>query len=211
MNTQTSKTPTTTSHTANQSTATGKNKAPSGLSAPSLQDVFPESANAIGSHQETLATSDTGQEKGAQLKKVKGHKEQKINRGGRRKLHQKDRRLVKLQLHVTHEEYEKLQAQFQTSGQRHISEYLRRLVLDHGKTKILINKSALIRQLDKIGTDISRIGNNINQLAKYANIQHKTGKTDQRTMARFNRNMEKYLLEQQELAKAYRALVRGED
>jgi hypothetical protein len=112
---------------------------------------------------------------------------------------------------VTQEEYEKLQAQFQSSGQRYISEYLRRLVLDRSKAKRLINKSALIRQLDKIGTEISRIGNNINQLAKYANIQHKTGKTDQRTMIRFSSNMEKYLIKQQELVKAYRALVRSED
>jgi hypothetical protein len=141
--------------------------------------VFPESANSISSHQETNSLFGTEQGKGAQLQNVKGQKEQKISRGGRKKLHQKNRRLVKLQLHVTSEEHEKLQMQFQSSGQRYISEYLRRLVLDHGKTKSLINKSALIRQLAKIVTEISRIGNNINLLAKYANIQHKTGKTDQ--------------------------------
>jgi hypothetical protein len=112
---------------------------------------------------------------------------------------------------VTQDEYDQLKVFWQASGQKFISDYLRRMVLDQGKAKNLINKSALIKQLDKTGTILSKIGSNINQLARYANIQMKTGKIDQRTLSRFNQYMEHYLEEQRNLVRAYRALTRNKE
>ena len=87
---------------------------------------------------------------------------------------------------------------------------MRVLVLNEKKNHSIINNVALINHLDVIGKEIGRIGNNINQLARYANIQIKSGKMDLRTMAKFTDQMDKYLQERRELAKAYRALVRSE-
>lgn len=211
MKTQTPNPQTITSQTANHLTVEGKMKAPIGTPAPLLQDVFPESASTTDSTQKTLAPSDTGQGKRAQLENEKGQKRQKSRPGGRRKLNASERREIKLQLHVTKDEYDLLKTLWQASGQRFISDYLRSMVLEPGKAKNLVNNSALIRQLDKTGTTLSKIGSNINQLARYANIQMKTGKIDQRTMVQFNLRMDQYLREQKELSKAYRALVRSED
>jgi hypothetical protein len=83
------------------------------------------------------------------------------------------------------------------------------LILDRGKARSITNKKELIKQLDVIGTQISKIGYNINQIAKYANIQIKSGKIDQRTMGRFNNLMEDYLKEERHLINAYRALARN--
>ena len=69
----------------------------------------------------------------------------------------------------------------------------------------------LIKQLDRLGVQIGRIGNNINQVAKYANIQNKSGKVDQNTMIRFEKLMQGYLKEQRNLINAYRALVRNKE
>jgi hypothetical protein len=211
MKTQTPNPRSTTSQTANHLTAEGKMKAPTGMPELSLQDVFPESDRTADSYQETNSLFGNEQGKGAQLQKGKEQKRPKSIPGGRKKLDASERREIKLQLHMTKGEYDQLRALWQASGQKFISDYLRSMVLNQGKAKNLINKSALIRQLDKTGAALTKIGGNINQLAIYANIQMKTGKTDQRTMVQFNTRMEEYLQEQKELSKAYRALVRSVD
>ena len=86
---------------------------------------------------------------------------------------------------------------------------MRILILDKRKSGFITNKKELIKQLDAIGTQISKIGNNINQIAKYANIQIKTNKVDQRTLERFNKHMEAYLQEKRNLINAYRTLARN--
>jgi hypothetical protein len=61
---------------------------------------------------------------------------------------------------------------------RYLSDYLWLLILNERTEGSIANKQELIKQLDKIGSQISRIGNNINQIAKYANNQLKSGKID---------------------------------
>ena len=68
----------------------------------------------------------------------------------------------------------------------------------------------LIKHLDNLGLAINRIGNNINQLAKYANIQIKSGKVNTSVIIDFIKVMDKYVQKRRELAKAYRALVRND-
>ena len=68
----------------------------------------------------------------------------------------------------------------------------------------------LIKHLDNVGLAINRIGNNINQLAKYANIQIKSDKVNTSVIIDFIRVMDKYIQKRRELAKTYRALVRNE-
>ena len=83
-------------------------------------------------------------------------------------------------------------------------------MLDDQKSNSIINNVELIKNLDLIGTEIGRLGNNINQLAKYANIQIKSGKVNTSVIIDFIGVMDRYMKERRELAKAYRALVRNE-
>ena len=94
------------------------------------------------------------------------------------------------------------------SGRRFLSDFLRALILDDKQRQRFTDQVELIKKLDTLGASLGKIGNNINQLAKYANIQLKTGKMDPRTLDRYNLLMEQFLKEQQELSKAYRALAR---
>ena len=80
---------------------------------------------------------------------------------------------------------------------------MRAQILDKNKSNSIIISVELIKHLDVIVKEIGRIGTNINQLAKYANIQIKSGKVDQKTMIRFTDQMNSYLQERRELAKAY--------
>jgi hypothetical protein len=189
--------------------AEGKRKGESYGPALSLQDVFSDSANLEGMQQKTSCQSEIGQEKGAQLEKHGERKPNKISKGGRRQLHQDQKRRIKLQMHVTKMEYEKLKDQFRSTGIRYLSDYLRLLILDKRRAGQITNKKELIRQLDGLGTQISKTGNNINQIAKYANIQVKSDKVDRNTLINFNQEMAQYLTLQQELTKAYRALIRS--
>ena len=115
----------------------------------------------------------------------------------------------KLQMHVTEQEFGKISDLYQHSGKKTLSDFMRVLVLDEKKNNSIRNNVELIQHLDSIGIELARIGNNINQLAKYANIQILSGKMDRRTMDKFNAQMEQYLQERSELAKAYRAMVRN--
>jgi hypothetical protein len=185
--------------------AEGKRKGESYREAVSLQDVFSDSGSATGSSQKTSCPSEPGQGKETQLEKKVGRKQ----RGGRRRLEQNQKRRIKLQAHVTSMEYEKLNDQFRASGIRYLSDYLRLLILDSRRSVNITNKQELIKKLDVIGTQIGKIGNNINQIAKYANIQLKSGKIDQRTLERFNKHMEDYLKEERNLINANTALARN--
>ena len=166
MRAETSKQPENTPSQLIRKIAEGKRKGESSREALSLQDVFSDSGNASGSSQKTSLPSDTERRKRTQLK----GKSKRKPTGGRRRLEQNQKRAIKLQMHVTAMEYEKLNDQFRASRIRYLSDYLRLLILDEKRSGSITNKQELIKQLDGIGSQISKIGNNINQIAKYANI-----------------------------------------
>lgn len=189
------------------SLAIGKGKGESGLPEPWLQDVFSDSANPEGKQKKTSRPFESEQGKGAQLEGDHQPKSRK-SMGGRKKLDRSERKSIKLQLHVTAEEFSMLENQHRMSGRRFLSDFLRALILDQKQMQRFTDQVELIKKLDMLGTSLGKIGNNINQLAKYANIQLKTRKMDPRTLDRYNLLMEQYLKEQRELSKAYRALAR---
>lgn len=173
--------------------AEGKRKEESYGPALSLQDVFSDSGNASGSSQKTSRQFKSELEKEAQLEGKGRRKSRRKVKGGRRKLLDGQKREVKLQLHVTQAEYEKLNDQFRSTGIRYLSDYLRLLILGKRRAGHITNKKELICHLDSLGIQIGKTGNNINQIAKYANIQQKSGKVDRNTLINFNQQMSQYL------------------
>ena len=113
-------------------------------------------------------------------------------------------------MHVTKSECKKIEDLYQAAGKKFIPDFMRELILNEHKSNSIINNVELIKRLDVIGKEFGRIGNNINQLAKYANIQIKTGKVDPKTMVRFSNQMDIYLQERRKMTKSYRALARNE-
>ena len=130
--------------------------------------------------------------------------------GGRENLPAIELKTKKLQIHLTELEYTKIQVLYHASGKKTLSDFMRALVLDEKKSGFIRNNVELIKHLDNLWLAISRIGNNINQLAKYANIQIKSGKVNTSVIIDFMEVMDKYMQARRELAKAYRALVRNE-
>lgn len=75
-------------------------------------------------------------------------------------------------------------------------------------TKMLVNAKELMGRLDEIGTELGRAGNNINQLARHANVLNKKGMLAAGTFADLNRLISSYIEVQQELEKILRQLIR---
>lgn len=75
-------------------------------------------------------------------------------------------------------------------------------------TKMLVNSKDLMKQLDFIGAELGRSGNNINQLARHANVLHKRGMLGYEVTTEFNSLFTAYVKVQQELEKLFRQIIR---
>ncbi len=155
---------------SNRIFAVGKRKEESDSPALSLQDVFSDPANLEGMQQKTSCLSANEQENEAQLR-VKKIRKSKHQRGGRKKIPPVELKTKKLQMYMTVEEYNTFLKQYKLSGRNTMADYLRTLVLDEKSARSMVDRVLLIRHLDFSGTQAARIGNNINQLAKYAIIK----------------------------------------
>lgn len=137
-------------------------------------------------------------------------RQKKHNCGGRTKLQEVQRKKRKLQMHVTESEYVKLETLCLLSGRKTMSDFMRDIILHEETANKLTNKMELLSHLDQVGREMAKIGNNINQLARYANIQIKSGKTDTKTIIDFIGIIDKYMQTRRDLTKANRSLVRNE-
>ena len=88
------------------------------------------------------------------------------------------------------------------------TELIRMRILSDAKTTV-INSKALIRNLDDIGAEMGRVGNNINQLAKHANILKLQNALTPMVAERFNLLFEDYIQVQQMLETALRKIIRA--
>lgn len=78
----------------------------------------------------------------------------------------------------------------------------------HQSRQRVANAKDLISHLDLIGAEMGRAGNNINQLARYANILRKQNILSEAVTERFNQLLETYLRNQTDLEAALRKMIR---
>ena len=80
-------------------------------------------------------------------------------------------------------------------------------VLQHSK-KMLVNTTEIMKLLDSIGTEIGRSGNNINQLAKHANIMQQQGMLHAVLIRDLIPLLTEYVRLQRELEQSIRQLIK---
>lgn len=114
-------------------------------------------------------------------------------------------RLIKAKL--TDEEFSKLQEIQKASGMNRM-ELIRRRVLGGGAV-VAVNTVELLTALDTIGAELGRAGNNINQLARHANILNRQGRLAPEVVSEFNRMFTDYIRTQRKLEKNFRQLLRA--
>jgi hypothetical protein len=87
------------------------------------------------------------------------------------------------------------------------SDLIRRALLSNAP-KVLVNAKEMLRLLDAIGLELARSGNNLNQLARYANILNKRSMLSPVVVERFNYLFETYLSQQKDLDSSLRKVLR---
>jgi hypothetical protein len=87
------------------------------------------------------------------------------------------------------------------------SDLIRRALLSNAP-KVLVNAKEMLRLLDAIGLELARSGNNLNQLARYANILKKRSMLSPVVVERFNYLFETYLSQQKDLDSSLRKVLR---
>ena len=116
------------------------------------------------------------------------------------------KRTKKVDVRFTEEEYLVIVA-LEKSLAVSKTELIRMRVLNRSSAMV-INANAMIDQLDLIGAELGRTGNNINQLARYANTLHKRGLLSVQIMDRFEILFHKHIEIQNLLEVSLRKIIR---
>jgi len=131
----------------------------------------------------------------AELKKVAGRPKK-----------EREKRVRKIDARFTQTEYDLVLAMETTLGITKTE--LVRVRLLNGSERMLLNTRELISQMDVIGAEMGRIGNNINQLAKHAHIMRLSGEMPVYIAEKFNALFEDYLDSQRRLEVVFRKIIR---
>lgn len=116
------------------------------------------------------------------------------------------KRIKKIDTRFTEDEYQIICGLEKALGLTKTELVRQRLLSNAGL--LVVNAKELIVLLDQVGTEMGRCGNNINQLAKYANILKKRGVLSPVVVERFNVLFEQYLKNQQALDTSLRKVFR---
>ncbi|QEM07220.1 plasmid mobilization relaxosome protein MobC [Mucilaginibacter rubeus] len=87
------------------------------------------------------------------------------------------------------------------------TELIRMRVLENAE-KVVLNSRELLGYLDHIGAEMGRVGNNINQLARHANLLKLQKAMHPGIILKFEELFEEYLHIQQQLEIALRKIIR---
>ncbi len=127
------------------------------------------------------------------------------NKPGRpEKLTGKRTKIIKAKL--TEDEFNQILAIEKALGINRM-ELIRTRVL-HQSDKILINGIALLKELDMLGAEMGRSGNNINQLARHANVLNNRGLLSESIVIEFNSLFRDYVRIRNDTEKALRQIIR---
>lgn len=128
----------------------------------------------------------------------------KSRHGGRPPKAPMKKRTAEIKARCLVEEKEKIKFLAKESG-LNISDYVLKKSLDQ---KVWGNYKELHREIHSIGTEFSRVGNNINQLARHANTLEKIGQLDKFSVERLNLMLIDYLNKHDEVRVVLRKIVR---
>jgi len=124
---------------------------------------------------------------------------------GRPELQQgKKERFIRARL--TEDEYNKLITLEKELGMNHTD--LIRYRLLGSQHKQLVNAREVLTRLDIMGAELGRAGNNINQLARHANILNKRGRLDEMVVKEFNLLLREYARIRNDTEKSLRHIIR---
>lgn len=128
----------------------------------------------------------------------------KKNKGGRPPLEEADRKQSIIKIYCQPLEKETILKEAKSSGLS-VSDYAKRRLFGQ---KIIMNYYDLFKDLHEIGTEFSKAGNNINQLAKHANVLNKMGKLDKSVVDMLSLLLDDYIKKKEDVRVVLRKVIR---
>jgi len=119
---------------------------------------------------------------------------------------QKNNRVFRFELRLTENEKAQFLALEKSLGINR-SEIVRNRVLNHS-SRILVDSKTILQMLDKLGSELGRSGNNINQLARHINTLKLQGKMEPGELSRFPSLIADYIKYQRQIEQEFRNLMR---
>ena len=116
------------------------------------------------------------------------------------------KRTFKIDVRFTEEEYKLISEMERTLGISK-TQLVRSRLLENGG-RLIINAKAIIAELNQIGIELGHSGNNLNQLAHYANVLKLKNILSPVVVARFHLLLEGHLKSRTELDTSLRKLIR---
>jgi len=116
------------------------------------------------------------------------------------------KRIKKIDVRFTEEEFDLILAMEKASGMKK-ADLIRKKVISEGESMVIDSK-LMMNNLDVIGLELSRAGNNINQLARYANILNQDGLLSGVLVDRLLLELRKYNKIKMDLERLMRKLIR---
>ena|SRR5690606_28760049 len=126
------------------------------------------------------------------------------NSNGRPLKPDKEKKLAYIRFRC-HEDEKKQIVSLSKSYGLSMTDYILKKALDK---KVVFNHIELIKEIHEIGTELSRAGNNINQLSKHANTLNKSGRLNESIIHRLNIILDEYNENQDKIRVAFRRIIR---
>jgi hypothetical protein len=128
-------------------------------------------------------------------------------KGGRPRMMAEEKRLKTASMRLTEDERTSLEKRATDAGYKDLSEYMRVRLLSEDSAPVH-NPKQLFRALDKTGGELKRIGNNINQVARYVHYLEQNNMVEGKVIAQYNQHFQEFLQVEKEYVKAIRAYLR---
>jgi hypothetical protein len=116
------------------------------------------------------------------------------------------KRIKKIDVRFTQEEFDLVLAMEKASGMKK-ADLIRKKLLVEGERMVMDSK-VMMNNLDAVGLELSRAGNNINQLARYGNILNRDGLLSAVVVDRLLLELRKYNKIMMDLERLMRKLIR---
>ena len=128
-------------------------------------------------------------------------------KGGRPKLAAGEKRGVLFNIRLTAQERKDLGRLATEAGYKDAAAYARKRLLTSGEAASF-NPKPLFRAIDKTGAELKKIGNNMNQIARYVHYLDQNNMVSEKVITEYNRHFQEMIRVEDAYVKAIRAYLR---
>lgn len=126
---------------------------------------------------------------------------------GRKKLDSKSKR-SRVYIYLNNSEINDLKTRIANSSSESLSEYIRSELFRYNQTAKHINPVAFLNEVSSLAFQVGKIGNNINQLAKYSNQLSKTGMIQPELFSALNEQLQVYIELQKQIQHQMKGVIK---